>query len=245
MPFPDYLESKPKIIFFTDFDGTITHEDVPDWLVATEGFGAERLRQSNQAVMDGKMTYREACREQLESIPLGFTKCITKALSRVQLDPGFLTFYKWASSAGVPIVVLSGGLMPMIEAILSHVLGCGARSRIEVVANDVEVREGFESIDQDGGAWRVVYRDESEYGHDKGSAIMPYAKHFEGMKGTGGSRSILLFAGDGVSDLSALEQTDLLFAKRGGDLVDYCRRKQAPFTEFSNWDCILKTTQDL
>jgi len=35
MPFPDYLDLKPKIIFFTDFDGTVTYEDVPDWLVWT------------------------------------------------------------------------------------------------------------------------------------------------------------------------------------------------------------------
>jgi hypothetical protein len=33
MPFPDHIDGKPKIIFFTDFDGTITTEDVCDWLV--------------------------------------------------------------------------------------------------------------------------------------------------------------------------------------------------------------------
>jgi hypothetical protein len=33
MPYPDYLDQNPKIIFFTDFDGTITREDCCDWLV--------------------------------------------------------------------------------------------------------------------------------------------------------------------------------------------------------------------
>lgn len=33
MPYPDYLDNNPRIIFFTDFDGTITQEDSIDWLV--------------------------------------------------------------------------------------------------------------------------------------------------------------------------------------------------------------------
>ena len=169
------------------------------------------------------MTYREACREQLESIHLGFAKCIDKALNRAQLAPGFLAFYNWASSVGVPIVVLSGGLAPMIEAMLEHLLGREARERIEVVANDVAVRDGFESIDADGGAWRVVFRDDSDYGHDKARAIMPYVRHFEALPTDtthgGHKRPVLLFAGDGVSDLSAAGQTDLLFAKRGEGML--------------------------
>jgi len=160
--------------------------------------------------------FREACREQLESIPLGFAKCIAKALAKVRLDPGFLAFYEWAASAAVPIVVLSGGLAPLIEAMLEHLLGCEARGRIEVVANGVAVQEGFESVDEDGGAWRVVFRDDSVYGHDKARAIMPYTKHC-GRAATGydGERPVLLFAGDGISDLSAAGQSDLLFAKQG------------------------------
>lgn len=33
MPYPDYIDKNPKIIFFTDFDGTVTREDCLDWLV--------------------------------------------------------------------------------------------------------------------------------------------------------------------------------------------------------------------
>jgi hypothetical protein len=30
MPFPDYLDRSPRIIFFTDFDSTVTTEDMCD-----------------------------------------------------------------------------------------------------------------------------------------------------------------------------------------------------------------------
>ncbi|CRK40314.1 hypothetical protein BN1708_020694, partial [Verticillium longisporum] len=47
-------------------------------------------------------------------------------------------------------------------------------------------------------------------------------------------RPIMLYAGDGVSDLSAARETDLLFAKAGKDLVTYCERENVPFVTFQD-----------
>jgi 2-hydroxy-3-keto-5-methylthiopentenyl-1-phosphate phosphatase len=83
-----------------------------------------------------------------------------------------------------------------------------------------------------------------------------------------GERPVLLYAGDGVSDLSAAAETNLLFAKAGKgkfksnpaavqnamfhcntnkktDLVTFCERRGMPFTTFENWSTILSTTQDI
>ncbi len=49
----------------------------------------------------------------------------------------------------------------------------------------------------------------SSFGHDKALEIRPYANLPDG------KRPILFYAGDGVSDLSAATETDLLFAKAG------------------------------
>lgn len=158
------------------------------------------------------MARSEASREQLESIRIGFSKCIKKAMAHVQLDEGFLAFHEWALSADVPIVVLSGGLVPLIEATLERFIGGDMRG-IQVVANEVAVREGFESVDQDGGSWRVRFRDDTTYGHDKAQAIKLYAEDRERMEKN--EMPILLFAGDGISDLGAAGHSDLLFAKQG------------------------------
>lgn len=73
-------------------------------------------------------------------------------------------------------------------------------------------------------------------------------------------RPTLLYAGDGVSDLSAATETDLLFAKAGkgmssphdqeriadpSDLITYCQRQGMPYTVFENWSSILATTKDI
>ncbi|KAK1750191.1 phosphoserine phosphatase [Echria macrotheca] len=242
MPFPDYLDRKPRLIFFTDFDGTITTVDVWDWLVMTEGYGPEELHRSNQAVMDGTMTFREASREQLESIQIGLDKCIKKAIAHLRIDDGFIPFYQWAVSVGVPIVILSGGLVSLIEAVLKPLVGDELLG-IEIVANEAMPRDGFQSVNQDGGSWTIDFRDDTVYGNDKAQAIRSYAEYRDVM--APGEKPILLFAGDGVSDIGAAKQADLLFAKQGQDLAKYCRHQRVPFVEYRNWKSILRTTQDL
>lgn len=49
----------------------------------------------------------------------------------------------------------------------------------------------------------------SGFGHDKSLEIRPYARL------PAEERPTLFYAGDGVSDLSAAKETDLLFAKAG------------------------------
>jgi 2-hydroxy-3-keto-5-methylthiopentenyl-1-phosphate phosphatase len=49
----------------------------------------------------------------------------------------------------------------------------------------------------------------SHFGHDKSIEIRQYAKLPDGIRPT------MFYAGDGVSDLSAAKETDLLFAKKG------------------------------
>jgi len=55
----------------------------------------------------------------------------------------------------------------------------------------------------------------------------------------------MFYAGDGVSDLSAARETDLLFAKKGMDLVSYCVRENIPFTTFENWSTIAQGVEDI
>lgn len=55
----------------------------------------------------------------------------------------------------------------------------------------------------------------------------------------------MFYAGDGVSDLSAAKETDLLFAKKGKDLVTYCDREHIPFTLFEDWSTISRGVKDI
>lgn len=232
---PSTLESmatSPKYIFFTDFDGTITQRDSNDFMTDTLGFGYEKRRALNLAVLDEKMTFRDSFREMLDSVKTPFNECIQILIENIKLDPYFKQFYDYAKANNIPVVVLSGGMTPIIEALLTHLIG---DNDIRIVSNDVSSRNGAD-INTPGG-WQISYHDETHFGHDKSLEIRPYAALPEK------ERPTMFYAGDGVSDLSAAKETDLLFAKKGHDLIRYCVREKVPFTVFEDWSTILSTVK--
>ncbi|EMF09710.1 uncharacterized protein SEPMUDRAFT_151633 [Sphaerulina musiva SO2202] len=230
-PFKD-----PKFIFFTDFDGTITLQDSNDYMTDNIGFGGDLRRQGNRDVLEEKDTFRESFRKMLDSVKKPFPECIDYLVENIKLDPGFKEYFEWSLAQGIPTVVLSSGMVPIIRAILKNLIGPD-HEKLEIIANEVEPREG-KSIDQEGG-WKIKYHDESDFGHDKSLAIRPYANL------PAGQRPTMFYAGDGVSDLSAARETDLLFAKKGHDLILYCAKQDVPFTVFEDWSDILKVTKQI
>ncbi|GIC85965.1 uncharacterized protein Aud_002324 [Aspergillus udagawae] len=234
-----YLKNNPRIIFFTDFDGTITLQDCNDYLVDNHGFGLDKREVLELELLKGNITFRESFQTMLDSVRIPFNECLHVLEENIQYDPHFVTFYQWAREHNVPIVVLSSGMAPIINALLERLLG-SKPDNIFVVANDIEPRNG-KDVNMNGG-WQISFHDNSSFGHDKSLAIKPYAAL------SGKSRPILLYAGDGVSDLSAASETDILFAKSGmaaQGLVRYCEQRGIPFVPFNDWASILATVQEI
>lgn len=94
----------------------------------------------------------------LDSIKTPFNECLSKLLQNMKLDPGFLEFYHWAKENNVPIVILSGGMRPVIEALLEKLLGHKPDGHLSIVSNAVVSRDG-KDINSEGG-WRIQYHDE-------------------------------------------------------------------------------------
>ena len=152
------MKTNPKFIFFTDFDGTITMQDSNDFLTDNLGYGTEKRKAGNYSVLDGTSTFRDAFRDMLDSVKTPFDQCIKTLCENIQLDPYFKEFYDWARQNNVPVVVLSGGMEPIIRALLVHMLGKEAEE-IQIVSNDVASRDG-KDINEEGG-WRIEFHDET------------------------------------------------------------------------------------
>ena len=148
--------------------------------------------------------------DMLDSIKTPFPECIKLLCENITLDPHFKDFFQWARANKVPVIVLSSGMVPIIHALLVHLVGSEA-DEIEIISNQVVDRPGT-SRDKEGG-WTIQFHDDSGFGHDKSLAIRPYAKYFA--EHPNEPRPTMFYAGDGVSDLSAARETDLLFAKKG------------------------------
>jgi 2,3-diketo-5-methylthio-1-phosphopentane phosphatase len=152
------LKSNPKYIFFTDFDGTITQQDSNDFLTDNLGFGPELRKKGNQDVLFGRRDFRSSFQDMLDSVTTPFDQCTDTLLKNITLDPGFKAFFEWARENNVPIVILSGGMTPIIYALLAHMLGSDAADTLQIVSNDVAPREG-KSINEVGG-WHIVFHDD-------------------------------------------------------------------------------------
>ncbi|KIH86557.1 hypothetical protein SPBR_08648 [Sporothrix brasiliensis 5110] len=242
------LASNPKYIFFTDFDGTITLQDTNDYMTDHIGFGEALRRKGNGDVLSGARDFRDSFREMMDSIrTTSFEDCIALLKKNIKLDPHFKTFFDWADGANVPIVILSGGMEPIIRGLLSNWLGEDAvRRRLQIVSNNVAAREpGVKDLYKDAGGWKLVYHDDSSFGHDKSIEIRKYSRNADGSVTAASERPVIFYAGDGVSDLSAARETDLMFAKAGKDLVEYCKRENVPYTEFTDFSDIAKDVESI
>ena len=191
--------------------------------------------------------------EMLDSVDTPMPECIEQLLKNIKLDPYFKEFYMWARANNVPVIILSSGMTPIIRALMTELVGPEAAD-IDIVCNECVDRPG-KTKEQRGG-WTIQFHDDSGFGHDKSLTIRPYAEHFD--KHPDQPRPTILYAGDGVSDLSAARETDLLFAKKGRgrwqelngrqsltrtDLVTFCERERVPCTVFDDWSSILETTK--
>ncbi|KAF2103433.1 hypothetical protein NA57DRAFT_33127 [Rhizodiscina lignyota] len=231
-----YLQTNPKFIFFTDFDGTITLQDSNDFLTDNIGYGKEKRVASNHAVLEERETFRESFQGMMDSVTKPYDHCIQLLVDNIQLDPYFKEFLSWAIANNIPVVVLSSGMVPIIKALLKNLVGDDS-DYIDIVANNVAARPG-KKIEEEGG-WDIAFHDESGFGHDKSLAIRPYSNL------PAEKRPTMFYAGDGVSDLSAAKETHLLFAKKGKDLVTYCVKEDIPFTLFEDWESILAKTKEI
>ncbi|KAL1311772.1 hypothetical protein AAFC00_001858 [Neodothiora populina] len=219
------MKTNPKFIFFTDFDGTITLQDSESH-TDTIGFGTDLRKQGNKDVLVGKKSFRQSFKEMMDSITTPYPECIEYLVKNVKLDPGFNDYLTWALANDIPTVIVSSGMEPIIRAVLTNLVGENAK-KLDIVSNHVRARPGKTLEDEAG--WELVFHDESDFGHDKSLTIRPYAQL------PADQRPTLFYAGDGVSDLSAAKETDLLFAKKGHDLIQFCVTEKIPFTVFDTW----------
>ncbi|PHH51146.1 putative phosphatase YNL010W [Ceratocystis fimbriata CBS 114723] len=232
---PSAMKTDPKVIFFTDFDGTVTTSDSNYMMCDAIGYGKEKRCAANDAVLNGERSFRDAFNEMMDSVQTPFSEAQQWLLDNTKLDPQFPVFFRWARANNVPIVVLSGGMKPIIRALLAKAIGEEFVDEIEIISNDIQAKPGCNINDADG--WSLKFRDDSIEGHDKSIELRKYNSI------PADQRPIMMYAGDGVSDQCAARETDLLFAKIDRDLVTYCEREQIPFVNFRDWADIQATVQ--
>ncbi|KAL6938155.1 hypothetical protein ACO0RG_004695 [Hanseniaspora osmophila] len=226
-----------KSVVFSDFDGTITCEDSNDYIADRYGMGKEKRLEIFKSIIAGTGSFAVGFREMLESIDKPFDECVQILHDNITLDPGFTKTFQYCEKNDIPLIIISSGMKPIIRSLLGKLIGEEKANKIPIMSNDVKIDP------KDNSKWEIVYKDTTPHGHDKSISINECKSEFD--KKYPNEKITYFYCGDGVSDLSAAKECDLLFAKKGKDLVTFCERDHVPYHEFETWEDILKAMKDV
>jgi len=202
---------------FTDFDGTISLNDVGDKVF--ENFSDSTWRDILQQWYDGKIGSKEYYIKCSKIIKM--TKHQLKKFCESQkIDESFKNFVTYCTLKNYPLTVLSDGMDNYIKGILSN----------NDIANLTIYANRFEFIDDNRVEVKFPYFEKGclKCANCKGAHIKEHRKN--GAK--------VVFIGDGLSDICGIHESDIIFAK--DDLKLYCETNSIPFFNFNNFRDILQ-----
>ncbi len=206
-------------LIFCDFDGTIAEVDV----------GYRMLSEFS--------TVGNADLEELwNTRKIGARECLLLETSRVQsscetmltyveqfaIDSAFAGFVEFVEAAGQQVIVLSDGL----DFYIKHLLQKFGLERLELHTNHAVCN---------GNSLGVEF----PYGDGCGVCGACKGERIRAIKAREGFTGTTVFVGDGYSDICAIAEADLLFAK--SDLRKYCSDKNIPHKSFETFADIGRT----
>ncbi len=210
---------KEKTVFFIDFDGTITLEDVCYRLI--KNHARKGWEQLNDLWESGELSTVVCARETLKLLTIGPAQ-MEEFCHQVSIDPTFLHFVAWAQGQDSLLYVLSDGYANYIETAFRQ-----QKLELRFYANQLYYNRGWHI--------RTPYLNEEcqKCGVCK-SGLM------EQLAGPGYKT---VYIGDGYSDLCPAPKCDLLFAKN--KLAALCDEKGIPYYTYKNFRDIISVLEKM
>jgi len=208
---------KTKFQIYTDFDGTISISDVGDRVF-------EKFTNSgNREILQDWLSRKIGSREYYTHI-CKIAKMTEQELSdfcaQQNIDECFKKFADYCRSKNYPITVLSDGMDNYIKPILAQ----NSLQNLAVYANRLQFKD-HKTVEPifpyyEKGCLRCA--------NCKGAIIKELRQDGE----------IVVFVGDGLSDLCALPEADIIFAK--DDLKKYCLEQNIHHYKFIDFCDLLE-----
>lgn len=197
-----------EAILFIDFDGTITSEDTLEGALESV-VPRELIDEKTKEMLAGRKTLSQVVREGFATIPSEKFPVMMKYLEAVPLRGGFPELLDAAERMGIPVVVISGGLRPMIEAKIG-----AYRDRL--------LGMHYVELDLSGPYMELV----SDY--DDGTELLAKTKIMEQYQ-----YKRALSIGDSYTDVNMAAGSDVVFAR--DRLANIMEQKHMPYVPFEDF----------
>jgi len=196
-------------VVFCDFDGTITTGDTfADML---EKFTPEVSARLLPLIFERKMTLAEGMKKTLGSIPSIRYSEIIEYITHQPIRPGFIEFADFLNDLDIPLVIVSGGLVDMVEAVLT---------KHQLINKVTAIYAG--NIDTTKELLRAYSNMESD---------TEFVAKVEAMKQYRANEKVAI--GDSVTDINMALAADLVFAR--DRLVGYLDAEHKPYIQWQDF----------
>ena len=200
---------------FCDFDGTITAVDTFD-LLMQDTYG-DLWRQLKADLLGFRCTLREAMGQLGNLLTAQHLRAMEERMATFVPRPGFLRFLDAMDHAGISVVVVSGGFLPLVEAVLQ-----GHRHRFKAVIAGLPV-----PTDQEGTHHHI----HSPYSSQEELVAKALVMDLYGQGHT-------IAIGDGITDLRMAEAADVVFAR--DLLAELLTERGVPFHPWGDFEDVLQ-----
>ncbi|MFC2045553.1 MtnX-like HAD-IB family phosphatase [Chloroflexota bacterium] len=210
-----------KTIVQSDFDGTITEQDVSFMLL--DAFANGDWRPLLREYRENKISVNSFNSRAFGMIKADKSTLVDFAKKTMQIRPGFQQLVSYCQQRDYRFVIVSNGLDFYIEAILNDI----GIDNVEIFAAKTEFISG---------GLEVAY-----IGPDGNQLEEGFKKAYTRLFLDEGYRVIYL--GNGISDISPASQAHHIFAT--GELETYYDKERTNFTAFTNLNDIVQTLESL
>jgi 2-hydroxy-3-keto-5-methylthiopentenyl-1-phosphate phosphatase len=205
---------------FTDFDATITREDIGDKLFRE--LGDERACVENYArfragTLDACECWVLNCATVKRCTPEVFNAFVDKA----EIDPGFPLFAAFCRERAIPITVVSDGF----DAYISRILSREGLGGLPVFSNTLQ-------LTPEGGLVPSFPHTDAE------CRACANCKRNHLLTRTSEDQ-VIVYIGDGHSDCCPARYADVVFAKH--QLLKFCEKENITYHRFETYRDVLKT----
>ena len=207
-------------------------QDTGHILFDAHGCGSARREILDEQIKSGERSFRDVSEEMWGSLDVPFEDGFEIMEKTLEIDPDFRQFHTYCVENEIPFNVISAGLKPILRKVLDTFLGEEQSKHIDIVANEAEISE-------DGSNWKPLWRHDTELGHDKALSVQEARADAE-LTCDDGTIPLIVFIGDGVSDLAAAREADVLFARKGLRLEEYCVENKIQYIGFDTFADIEK-----
>ncbi len=216
------------IRIFSDFDGTITLQDVGDAMF--ERFGGERCRRIVQDYRDGIISAVECFRRECEACGAVDLNELNRFLDDQEIDTTFIDFVRDYRSAGLDCTIVSDGMDYYIRRILERA-GVGD---VPYFANVLQL----EPADSNG---RVRLRPEFPYRDETCNRCACCKRNH--LLTMSADDDLIMYIGEGYSDRCPATYADVVFAK--DDLLRFCREENISCYEYRTFADVAERLQQV